>query len=84
MSYFATYVIQTIFLFMCRNTASRINKKDKQVKSGGARKAEVGKSSSMGGEKIGKIREENEGDITSDGNTTSLSSQTRKSKNESV
>ena len=35
----------------------------------------------MGGERIGNIREENEGDVTSDGNTTSLSSQTRKSKN---
>ena len=38
----------------------------------------------MGGERIGNIREENEGDVTSDGNTTSLSSQTRKSKNGAI
>ena len=68
-------------------TASRLHKKDKQVKSGGtARKAEVGKSSTLGGERIGNIREENEGEGTSDasGNTLSLSSQTRKSKNAAI
>jgi hypothetical protein len=41
------------------NTASRIHKKDKQSKSG-ARKAELGKSSSLGRTRIGNIREEKE------------------------
>ena len=66
--------------YVSPNTASRIHKKDKQSKSG-ARKAELGKSSSLGRTRIGNIREEKE-DVATVGlnrNTSSslLTSNTR-------
>merc|ERR1712226_820007 len=58
-------------------SASKVYKKDKQARTG-SRKVEVGKSSSLGGERIGKIREEQEDAANG---TNASSSQTSNSKN---
>merc|ERR1712038_33396 len=61
-------------------SASRVHKKDKQLKSG-TRKIELGKSSNLGGERIGNIREEKEDVATGTANrNTASSSQTSISK----
>ena len=59
--------------YISSNTASRVHKKDKQSKSG-ARKAELGKSSSLGRTRIGNIREEKEDAATVGANRNTSSS----------
>lgn len=62
-------------------SARRVHKQEQQVRPG-ARKAELGKSSSIGGERIGNIREEQEDLATRGANgNTAISSQTSNSKN---